>query len=155
MTEPDAPRSLPAVTPEDAHFWQGGGGGMLQVLRCQGCHFFIHPPSPICPKCRSRDIAIATVSGRGRVASFTVNHQAWRPGLRVPYLIAIVELNEQAALRLTTNIVNCAVAEVQVGLPVSVVFEQIEDVWLPLFEPDPDSGDRRGDGPISSAALPE
>lgn len=132
----DAPRSLPLVTPEDAYFWRGGEDGALRVLRCAACGHYIHPPAPICPRCRSRDVAAATLSGRGAVASFTVNHQPWRPGLIVPYVIAIVELVEQAGLRLTTNIVNCNVGAVRIGLPVRVVFEQVEDVWLPLFEPD-------------------
>jgi hypothetical protein len=47
-----------------------------------------------------------------------------------------VELAEQRGLRLTTNIVNCQLDEVRIGMPVRVVFEQHDDVWLPLFEPD-------------------
>ena len=43
---------------------------------------------------------------------------------------------EQDDLRLATNIVNCEPAGVTIGMPVRVVFEQREDVWLPLFEPD-------------------
>ena len=44
---------------------------------------------------------------------------------------------EQDDVRLTTNIVNCEPADVTIGMPVRVVFEQREDVWLPLFEPEP------------------
>lgn len=128
-------RTLPDVTPETAHFWQGGKDGRLHLLRCQACAHYIHPPSPICPHCHSRAVAVAAVSGRGTIASFTVNHQQWRPGLVVPYVIAIVELAEQEGLRLTTNIVGVDPAAVAIGLPVEVVFERIEDVWLPLFRP--------------------
>ncbi|KCZ93225.1 hypothetical protein HJO_05200 [Hyphomonas johnsonii MHS-2] len=46
-------------------------------------------------------------------------------------------LEEQDGLNLTTNIVNCDPADVRIGMPVTVVFEQVEDVWLPLFEPSP------------------
>ena len=38
-------------------------------------------------------------------------------------------------VRLTSNIVGCAPEAVRIGLPVRVVFEPVEDVWLPLFEP--------------------
>ena len=129
----DAPRILPVVTPENAHFWRGGAEGRLQFQRCAACDFLIHPPSPVCPHCYRAELDIAAVSGAGIVASVTVNHQAWRPGLAVPYAIAIVELAEQAGLRLTTNIIGCPPEEVEIGMAVNVVFEQIEDVWLPLF----------------------
>jgi uncharacterized OB-fold protein len=138
MSGSDAPRSLPAVTPEDAFFWQGGADGALHILRCRSCRYYVHPPMPICPRCRSHEVADEAVSGQGRVASFTVNHQAWRPGLATPYVVAIVELAEQQGLRLTTNIVNCPIELVHIGLSVRVVFEQIEDIWLPLFEPAPE-----------------
>jgi uncharacterized OB-fold protein len=75
------------------------------------------------------------MSGNGNVLSFTVNHQAWTPDLPVPFVVAIVELVEQAGLRLLTNLVNCDVAEVAIGMPVQVVFEQADDIWLPLFTP--------------------
>lgn len=75
------------------------------------------------------------MSGLGTVATCTVNHQAWRPGLTVPYSVAIVELDEQPGLRLTTNIVGCDPQAVYIGQRVRVQFEQQEDVWIPLFTP--------------------
>ncbi|MEH6743048.1 Zn-ribbon domain-containing OB-fold protein [Hyphomonas sp.] len=80
------------------------------------------------------------MSGRGVVSTYTINHQKWEPDLETPYTIAIVTLEEQAGLNLTTNIVNCAPENVWIGMPVSVVFEQVEDVWLPLFAPSPARG---------------
>jgi uncharacterized OB-fold protein len=53
----------------------------------------------------------------------------------VPYVVAIVELDDQPGLRLTTNLVNVAPQDVRIGSRVKVVFEPHEDVWLPLFEP--------------------
>jgi uncharacterized OB-fold protein len=69
------------------------------------------------------------------VATFTVNHQPWYPGLDPPYVVAIVEIDEQPDLRLMTNVVNCDVEKVRIGLPVRVTFEQHDDIWIPLFEP--------------------
>ena len=65
------------------------------MLRCRACRHWIHPPAPICPACLARDVAPEAVSGRARVATFTVNHQPWIPGFDPPYLVAIVELDEQ------------------------------------------------------------
>ncbi len=143
----DAPpqpfRVLPAVTPENEHFWRGGEAGELRFLRCDDCGTWIHPPQPRCPTCLSKAVAPQAVSGRGRVLTYTVNHQSWYPDLDPPYVVAIVELPEQSGLRLTTNIVGIAPDEVDFDMAVRVVFEEYPDprgnVWLPFFEPDPDA----------------
>lgn len=136
MAEPPF-RILPALTPESEHFWTGGAHGELRMLRCRPCGTWIHPPAPLCPACLSRDRAVAALSGRARVVSYTVNHQAWIPRFPPPYVIAIVELPEQTGLRLTTNVVGCAPEDVRIGMPVRVVFERQDAVYIPLFEPEP------------------
>jgi uncharacterized OB-fold protein len=132
----DAPfRILPRVNDENRFFWTSGEDGQLRFLRCEECGFLVHPPSPICPECLCKRLAPAAVSGRATVATFTVNHQPWIPGYDPPYVIALVEIDEQPSVRLMTNIVGCAPDDVRVGMPVRVRFEHHDDVWLPLFEP--------------------
>ena len=80
-------RVLPRLDDENTFFWTSGADGVLRFLRCHDCHFYVHPPGPICPSCLSRDVAPETVSGRGRVETFTVNYQQWIPGSE-PYVIA-------------------------------------------------------------------
>jgi uncharacterized OB-fold protein len=78
------------------------------------------------------------VSGRGAVFSFAVMHQAVHPGFaaEVPYPIVVVELEE--GVRLLSNLVDCPLAEVRIGLPVEVVFEDVTaEVTLPKFRPRP------------------
>ena len=129
-------RLLPAVGPENEHYWNGGAEGELRFLRCDDCRYYIHPPSPLCPECLGRSLAPEAVSGRGVVHTYTVNHQPWIPGFDPPYVVAIVELDEQPGLRLTTNVVHCEIEDVEIGMPVRVVFEDLgDDVFLPLFEP--------------------
>jgi uncharacterized OB-fold protein len=135
MSDTPSFRVLPAVTPENEHFWRGGEQGELRFLRCTPCGTYVHPPAPVCPECLSREIAVEAVSGRGVVATFTVNHHPWIPGFDPPYTVAIVELEEQAGLRLTTNIVGVEPDRVEIGMRVQVVFEERDSVWLPLFEP--------------------
>lgn len=129
-------RHLPRLTDENTFFWQSGETGHLQFMCCKACGFMVHPPLPICPTCKSRQVAPAPVSGKATVESYTINRQIWEAGLEAPYVIAIVEMAEQKGLRLTTNIVNCAPEDVRIGMPVRVLFDHREDVWLPLFEPD-------------------
>ncbi len=129
-------RLLPRVGPENEHFWRGGREGELRFLRCGACGYYVHPPSPLCPECLGRELAPEAVSGRAVVHTYTLNHQRWIPGFEPPYLVAIVELEEQQGLRLTTNLVNVDPDEVEIGMAVRVLFEDLgEDIFLPLFEP--------------------
>ena len=65
------------------------------------------------------------------------------PGPELPFVVAIVEIEEDPRIRLTTNIVGCKPQDVHIGMRVRVVFEHHADpggdAWIPLFEPDPDS----------------
>jgi uncharacterized OB-fold protein len=141
-------RHLPVLTRENTFFWQAGESGALRFIRCQACGHYIHPPLPICPRCKSRVVLDEPVSGKGRVLAYTINRQVWERGLEAPYVVAIVELDEQTGLRLTTNIVNCLLAEVAIDMRVRVLFHRCEDVWLPLFEPDtPDKAGPASAGP--------
>jgi len=70
--------------------------------------------------------------------TFTINRKAWTAELVEPYVVAIIELTEQADLRLLSNIIGCEPSAVTIDMPVSVTFEQHEEVWIPLFERAPD-----------------
>ena len=138
MTDVSKPRPfriLPRLTQENRFFWTSGADGRLRFLRCQTCRDYVHPPTPICPHCLTKTLAPEPVSGRATVASYTINVQPWIPGFDPPYVIAIVEMEEDPSVRLTTNIVGCAPDDVHIAMPVQVTFEQYDDVWLPLFQP--------------------
>src|SRR5215472_585511 len=128
---------LPALEPDTKAFWEACRQGRLAMLRCRACGWIIHPPRPVCSRCRSRDVALEDLSGRATVVTYTINHQRWMPGLEVPYVIGIVELAEQRGLRLTTNLVEVAPEAVRIGMPVSVRFREMSDaIALPIFAPD-------------------
>jgi len=127
-------RVQPVLDDENRFFWTSGEDGRLRFLRCQTCGYYLHPPIPRCPQCGGRDVAPEAVSGRGELFSYTVNHQSW-DGSDEPYAIVMVTFPEQEGLRLTTNLVNCDLDEIRIGMPLQVVFEQHGLVWFPLFEP--------------------
>jgi acetyl-CoA acetyltransferase/uncharacterized OB-fold protein len=133
-------RLLPELTENNEFFWKSGEDGTLRFQRCSACGELRHPPTAVCPFCRSREWASSAVSGRGAIAGFTVNEQAWIPGFPPPYVIAIVAMEEDDRVRLTTNVVNCDPSDLFVGMKVQVVFEHADDVWVPLFEPSGDTG---------------
>jgi uncharacterized OB-fold protein len=122
---------------DSAPFWDGLRHHEIRILRCGECRTFVHPPQASCPKCLSLDLSAEAVSGRGTVYSFTVVNREFAPGIRPPYVAALVELVEQDGLRLVTNLVNVTIADVRIGMPVRVVFFDLEgeDVTLAFFEP--------------------
>ncbi|WGL54049.1 OB-fold domain-containing protein [Nocardioides sp. BP30] len=126
-------RMLPEVTPDSRAFWTGGFDGELRINRCQACRQWIHPPVGACWKCRSRDVAPEVASGRGTIAAYTINQHPWFPAFPPPYVVALVELEEQPGLRLTTCLVDVDIDAVEVGMAVEVVFDVQDDVALPLF----------------------
>ncbi|TMC51274.1 MAG: DNA-binding protein [Chloroflexi bacterium] len=129
----------PELTAESEPFWRSGSEGRLLIARCRACGLFLHPPRPACRRCRSMDIGHQPVSGRGTVHSVTSVHHGFVAGVDLPYLVALIELDEQPGLRLLTNVVECAPEQVHIGMRVSVVFEPVEGadgVSLPRFRPE-------------------
>jgi uncharacterized protein len=129
---------LPSIDDDTRPFWTAGATGALRLPFCASCDRWIFPPVLRCPHC-DHTVVYRPLSGKARVFSYTVNHHAFNPQVPVPYVIAIVELVEQDGLRFTTNLINCPPERAHVGLPVRVFFEQQGDIFVPLFEPDPEA----------------
>jgi uncharacterized OB-fold protein len=135
---PPAARMLPTLDEHNRAFWTGGSDGRLMISYCTRCARWVSPPHAQCPDCDGALVA-RPVSGRATVFTYTVNHQPFNPAVPVPYVIAIVQLEEQHDLRLATNIVECEPDAVHVGMPVEVRFERHEvdgeRVDVPVFAP--------------------
>jgi uncharacterized OB-fold protein len=114
-------------------FWTGGADNKLMLMRCRDCEAFIHPPRPICRNCLSENVAPEAVAGTGVIDTFTINYQKWHPAMEVPFVIARVAIDGAPGVILTTNIVDCAVEDVDIGDRVRVTFQQQDDIYLPLF----------------------
>jgi acetyl-CoA acetyltransferase/uncharacterized OB-fold protein len=134
-------RPLPLVTPENEFFWTSGADGRLRFTECESCRALIHPPRPVCRYCRGRQMGVRAVSGYATLIGFTVNHRFSLPGLPAPYVVAQVAIEEDPRVRLTTNAVECDPDRLELGMRMEVVFEQHEDVWLPLFRPADEQGE--------------
>ena len=128
------PRLLPTLTEANMPFWTRGRRNELVILKNRRTGAWVHPPE--LAESRDDDIVPEIVSGKGTVLTYTVNHHPYNPEVPVPYVIALVELLEDASIRLPTNIVGCEPRDRYIGMPVRVVFEEREDLAIPLFEPD-------------------
>ena len=127
---------LPLIDAESAPFWAGTQRRKFLFRHCNHCgrnHFY---PRHACPHCWSDNCEWRPAAGTGRIFSYTVIHQNDSLPFRdmLPYIVALVDLDE--GVRVTTNIVECTPEVVHVGMPVEVVYEDVNaEVTLPQFRP--------------------
>jgi uncharacterized OB-fold protein/acyl dehydratase len=132
--EPRPKRPRPAITQDNAFFFEGTKQHKLLIQRCVSCGRLRHPPGPMCPKCRSLGWDTLEASGRGVVYSFVVNHHPQVAAFDYPLVVALIELEE--GTRLVSNITDVDPSAVRVGMPVEVEFVAFDDdLTLPLFHP--------------------
>ncbi len=128
----------PAITRDSRGFWDACRRRELAIQRCGGCGAFRHPPEPCCPVCRSFAFDWTIVSGRGRIFSFATVHKGFLPALaaHVPYVVIVVELDDAPGVRLLSNLVESVPEEAAIGLPVEVVWDEVDaDLTVPRFRP--------------------
>ena len=130
-------RHLPDVeNPELAPFWEGCRAGELRIPRCEACGKLVWYPQLTCPRCHGEAIAWTRVSGRARLFTWVRVSRAFLPGFesRVPYVTALVELEEDPAVRMATMLDASGVEKLSIGLALEVFFERVDDrVALPRF----------------------
>ena len=127
-------RPRPGIHRDNHFFWEGVRRGELLIQCCADCGQLRHPPSPMCPVCRSLAADVLKAIGRGTVYSYCKPHEPRLPGFDVGYVVALVELEE--GTRLVTNLIGIDPGEVRIGLPVEVDFVAVDpDLTLPMFRP--------------------
>jgi uncharacterized OB-fold protein len=134
---PDYSGPIPVPTPESRPFWEAARRHELLLQRCRPCGQWLFYPRAACPHCLSAELEWQRVSGRGTVHTFTVAHRGQKGfPLGSPYVIAMIELDE--GVRLMSNLVGVAPdpAQIRIGMPVEVVFEDVSpEIALPRFRP--------------------
>jgi uncharacterized protein len=122
-------KPLPNIDADHQPFWEGLRQHELRVFRCQRCGAAYWPVA-YCRTCPPEpfyaNMAWEPASGRGRVFAFNVHRYAFHPGFAdaLPYVYALVELEEGP--NFGTNIVDCDPSQVRIGMPVEVVFQDVE-----------------------------
>ncbi|MFL6239379.1 MAG: Zn-ribbon domain-containing OB-fold protein [Actinomycetes bacterium] len=126
---------VPSANAETLPWWEAARDHRLVTQSCVSCKALRHPPGPICPECSSDDSTWLELSGRGTVYTYTVVHQQFVPA-DVPYVVIAVDLPE--GVRMVSNLVEAAVSDVRIGMPVQVVWEDMgPELALPRFAPAP------------------
>ena len=124
----------PKATPETQPFWDGTAAGELRLQRCASCDAHYFPPRPFCPTCLGDDVTWETVSGKGTLHTYVINH---RPGMgfEPPYAICVIQLDEGP--RMMGNVVGVEQTPeaLELDMPLQVTFEARGAVQLPVWEP--------------------
>jgi uncharacterized OB-fold protein len=125
-------------------FFDGAARAELVVPRCDRCGRYVWYPEPVCPRCGAADPSWVTVSGRGSLFAWTVVRRAFLPAFedRVPFVSALVALEEDAAVRIVTYVVDCEPAALTADQPMIVDFRPLSfltvpdrTVVVPMFRP--------------------
>lgn len=127
------------VDRDTAEHYRGYLRRELVFNRCDDCGSFMAPMRPMCPSCWSWHVTPTAVSGNGTVHLFIALHQG-PPADGVdytqgPHPVVTVELEEQDALRFTSTIIDCALDDIQIGMPVELAWIERSGAPFPVFRP--------------------
>jgi uncharacterized OB-fold protein/acyl dehydratase len=128
------PHPRPAITHDNAHYWEGIAKRELLIQKCGDCGHLRHPPGPGCPKCRSLEWGTVKASGKGTLYSHVTMHQPRLPGFDYPLPVLLVELEE--GVRIVANGIDLPAGDLAIGMPLELDFVEVEPGYLlPGFRP--------------------
>jgi uncharacterized OB-fold protein/acyl dehydratase len=141
-TPPRPPRPRPALTQDNAFWFEGIRAHRLMIQRCTSCGMLRHPPLPACSNCGSFEWDTVTASGRGTLYSYVVVHYPQVAAFEYPLPIGLVELEE--GTRLVANLGGVEPGAITVGMALRAEFVDHDDeLSLPVFVP---AGSDGGEG---------
>jgi len=129
----------PASSRDTKFFWDGVNAHELRIQK-RDDGGLQHPPVPAIWQDKHAEIDYLVASGRGTVFSFVVHHAPKVPGRSLPFVIALVELEE--GVRMLGELRSVDPASVEIGMPVRATYigfpaNDIGPAWtLYAWEPD-------------------
>jgi uncharacterized OB-fold protein/acyl dehydratase len=114
----------PASSRDTQFFWDGINAHELRVQR-RPDGTLQHPPVPAVWQDRDAPIDYVVAAGTGTVYSYVVHHAPKVPGRTLPFVIALVELDE--GVRMLGELRNIDPDQVQIGMPVRATFIDFPD----------------------------
>jgi uncharacterized OB-fold protein len=128
------PRPRPAITPDNAFWFEGARAHKLLIQHCTSCGTLRHPPLPACAVCGSLEWDTVESTGRGTLYSFVVVHYPQVAAFEYPLPIGLIELEE--GTRVVANLDGVALDAIAIGMPVQATFvDYDDDLSLPVFVP--------------------
>ncbi len=112
-------KPLPAVDflkiPDD-------GEPYLEGHKCQACGAIFLGVRNVCSKCGTRDqIEPMKLANKGSLYAYSIVHRSF-PGIEVPYISAIVDLDDGASVKGNLINVDPDPDKIEFGMPIEVVY---------------------------------
>ncbi|PQP39838.1 bifunctional MaoC family dehydratase N-terminal/OB-fold nucleic acid binding domain-containing protein [Mycolicibacterium austroafricanum] len=114
----------PASSRDTQFFWDGVNAHELRIQR-RPDGTLQHPPVPAVWQPQDAPIDYAVASGNGTVYSYVVHHAPKVPGRTLPFVIALVELDE--GVRMLGELRGVDPDQVEIGLPVRATYIDFPD----------------------------
>ena len=114
----------PASSKDTQFFWAGVNAHELRIQR-RPDGSLQHPPVPAVWQDKNAPIDYVVSSGNGTVYSYVVHHAPKVPGRSLPFVIALVELDE--GVRMLGELRGVEPSEVQIGMPVRATYIDFPD----------------------------
>lgn len=126
---PRPPRPAPALTQDNAFWFEALQDGRLVIQRCVGCARLRNPPGPMCPACNSLQWDTVEAAGTGTIHSFVVVHYPQVPSFEYPLPVVLVELDGpgEAGIRMVMNTAEATADELQIGQRVTIEVRQADE----------------------------
>ena len=109
----------PSASQDTQFFWDGVAAHELRIQQREDGSLQ-HPPVPALWKDKTETTDYVVASGRGPVFSYVVHHAPKVPGRSLPFVVALVELEE--GVRMLGELRGVDPAEVTVGMPVEAIY---------------------------------
>lgn len=124
----------PHATSVTTEFWAACKQERLIYQYCLSCELANFIPAMRCRHCLSPKLVWQQSSGEGSLYSWSIVWRPQMPSFRVPYAVAIVELDE--GYKMFSNVVEAEPEGLFRGMRLSVIFHVIDDeLTLPYFRP--------------------
>lgn len=121
----------PSFNADTEPFWRAAREGRLVVQYCPRTARYQHPPRPYMKGC-GFDWQWREIPRTGEVYSFAVVHGPAHPAFPIPYVAAVVTMDE-AGVRVVGQVREVAPGRVRIGMRVVVEFEAVGEIAVPYF----------------------
>jgi uncharacterized protein len=128
------PRPRPAITQDNAFWFEGARAHRLLIQHCTSCGTLRHPPLPACGACGSLEWDTVESGRRGTLFSYVVVHYPQVPAFEYPLAIGLIELDE--GTRVVANLGGMELDAIEIGMALEAEFVDHDDeLSLPVFVP--------------------
>jgi uncharacterized OB-fold protein len=115
-------------------FWKAAAEHRFVVETCSDCAQMRLPAAPVCSGCRSESSEWEQISGKGELYTYTIVHRPIAADMKVPFIVAVVDLEGADGVRFITNLVETEVEELEIGMPLEVAWEDMgPKLTIPRF----------------------